>query len=430
MAWKTDTIGRKEIRMRGCLLAVVLVAVTIAPFSAAAQEAARVPAPFASKLRAEPADYRVKLSWHDSPDTAGSYLVYRASAAITAANLRSATLVGTVDSGVQYFVDTPPDGGWFYALLLKAPDGTLYSQLIPFRNVTSAPVSPAASAPEEALAARITGITAAVTSSGDAVQVSFANSNLSRDLLLFRGTTPLLEPEDLLRSVSVTQLDPGTTRYTLPALSGVDYWFAVIDAGLYKIGQAPLVKGANTMAEPVQVPMAAGRVSLAPPTLARRSLPLPSLQIGFGVQTGTPLPGGRDPGSPAEKKIAAETEKSIEALLHEVPHPPARQLRPQVLPSDATPMPGGELGRLAEIVTGPFLGGDVTGAQKQLLDFLSLPRKPEVAARARFYLGQTYYVEGRQRDALLEFLVAQDFYYQETRPWLEGCLDALVKADQ
>ena len=40
--------------------------------------------------------------------------------------------------------------------------------------------------------------------------------------------------------VSATQLDPGTTRYLMPALPVLDYWFAVLDAGLYKIGQAPL----------------------------------------------------------------------------------------------------------------------------------------------------------------------------------------------
>jgi hypothetical protein len=435
---KTDTIAGEEIRMRDSrvragtgVLCIAVLAFAFAPLQVSGQQGPRVMAPFASRLKVEPLDYQVKLTWRDAPDTTGSYLVYRASKEITAASLGTALLVATVASGVQFCVDTPPDGsGWYYAVLLRTDDGTLFTQLIPFRNVTSAPISATSLAPEEALAARISGLTAAVTPAGDSVQISFQSSNPGRDLMLFRGTSPLLQPEDLLRSVSVTQLDPGTTRYTVPALSGVDYWFAVLDAGLFKIGQTPLEKGVNTSAEPVQVPMGSGRVSLAPPTTGRRALPLPSLQINFGVQSGLPLAGAKAPGSPKVMPVSAATETSLAILRRQVPRPEARQLRPQVLVSDTTPMPAGELQRLREIVTGPFLGGDLTGAQKMLLDFLSLPRKPEISARARFYLGQTYFIEGRRREALLEFLLAQDVYYQETQPWLEASLDALVKADR
>jgi hypothetical protein len=439
MRRKTDTIGRKEIRMRvdrvragaGAFFLAIVLAFAYPALPVSGQEAERVFAPFASRLRADPLDYQVKLSWHDAPDTTGTYLVYRSQREITSASLGSALLVGKVDAGVQYFLDTPPEGGsWYYAVLLQTPGGTLFPQLIQYRNMTSAPVTPARQAPEEDLAARVSGLSAVVTPSADSVQVSFRSSNPGRDLLLFRGTVPLLAPEDLLRSVSVTQLDPGTTRYVLPALSGVDYWFAVLDAGLYKIGQAPLEKGVNTSAQPVQVPMASGRISLAPPSLVRRALPLPSLQITHGVQSGLPLAGSKAYDSPVETPISAATEKSIAVLRREVPRAAERQLRPQVLASDTTPVPGGQLQRLREIVTGPFLGGDMTGAQKMLLDYLSLPRSREIAARARFYLGQTYFIEGRRRDALLEFLLAQDAFYQETRPWLDASLDALAKADR
>ncbi|MGA2480303.1 MAG: hypothetical protein ABSG63_16260, partial [Spirochaetia bacterium] len=330
MPGKTDTIGRKEIRMRDSrvragagVLCLAVLAFAFAPLQVSGQQALQEPrtlAPFASRLRAESLDYQVKLTWRDAPDTAGSYLVYRSPKEITAENLGSALLLGTVAGGAQFYVDTPPDGsGWFYAVLLRTDEGTLYTQLIQFRNVTSTPVSPSSVAPEEALAARVSGLTAVVTPTGDSVQVSFRASNPGRDLLLFRGTSPLLQPEDLLRSVSVTQLDQGTTRYLVPALSGVDYWFAVLDAGLFKIGQAPLEKGVNTSAEPVQVPMASGRISLAPPTLVRRTLPLPSLQINFGVQSGLPLVAGKASDSPKEMPVSSATESSVAILRHQVP---------------------------------------------------------------------------------------------------------------
>ena len=138
----------------------------------------RTLAPFASRLRAESLDYQVKLTWRDAPDTAGQLPRlplpegdYRGKPWLGApaghGGWRRAVLRGH-----------PPDGsGWFYAVLLRSDEGTSYTQLIPFRNVTSTPVSPASVAPEEALAARVSGLTAVVTPTGDSVQVSFRASN-------------------------------------------------------------------------------------------------------------------------------------------------------------------------------------------------------------------------------------------------------------
>ena len=414
--------SRGAVRFLAAAIALVL-----SPMLAAAEQEPL--APFASRLRAEPVGYQIKLTWRDSPDVTGSYLVYRAVEEITPENLTKALLVGKEDSGVEFHVDTPPDQqGYFFAVLAQDRAGKLYTLLIPYRNKTSAAVSAQSPAPEENLASRITGLTAAVTSAGDSVEVAWSSSSRGRDLLLFRGTVPLLTPEDLLRSVSVTQLDPGTTRYILPALSGVDYWFAVLDAGLYKLGQTPLAKGVNATVAPVQVPVGAGRVSLAPPTAPRRALPLPSLQVTFGVQSGVPLANTDE--YPPQREISAAAEKSLALLLSEVPPTPPRQMKPQVLALDATPLPGGELARLQDIVTGPFLGGDMKGAQNMFLDFLRLPRAAEIEAHARFYLGQTYYIEGRQRDALLQFLMAQDHYYQETKSWKDACFELLIRADR
>ena len=417
-----------RIRWRGAVrFLAAAMALVLSPMLAGAQQGPLTP--FASRLRAEPVGHQIKLTWRDSPDVTGTYQVYRAAEEITPQNLDKALLVGKADSGVEFYVDTPQDQrGYFFAVLAQDKAGKLYTLLIPYRNKTSAAVAAQSPAPEENLASRITGITAAVSSAGDAVEVAFSSSSRGRDLLLFRGTVPLLEPEDLLRSVSVTQLDPGTTRCVLPALSGVDYWFAVLDAGLYKIGQAPLEKGANATAAPVQVPVGAGRVSLAPPPAPRRALPLPSLQVTFGVQSGVPLANTEE--HPPEREISGAAAKSLALLLSEVPPTPPRQMKPQVLAADTTPMPGGELARLRDIVTGPFLGGDVKGAQKMFLDFLRLPRTAEIEAHARFYLGQTYYIEGRQRDALLQFLLAQEHYYQETKPWEDACFELLIRADR
>ncbi len=439
---QTDNNGDREMRMRASRLkiagraSVLSLLVLAAGVPAAAQQAAAPPASpetstvFVSRLKAEPIDYQVKLTWADSPDIKGTCVVYRSAEEITSQSLRRADVIGTVATGTGYFVDTPPDrSGWFYAVLIRDTASNLYSVLVPFRNKTSAPVSPQTSAPEERLAAQVTGIKAAPTGKGDIIQVSFSVSNRTRDLLLFWGPTAFTKPEDLLKATRTMPLDPGTTSYVVPVLPGVDYWFAVLDSGMFKIGQSPLVKGGNTTAYPIQLQVTASHGLPAVTPTSRRGIPLPSLAIDRGVQTGLALPGTDVPGLPTPRPLSDSARKAMAFLNAEAAASGSKVPRAQVLPSDTTPTPGGELGRLQEIVQGPFLGGDMTLAQQKLLDFLNLPRKPELNARARFYLGQVYYFQGDPRDALMEFLAARDFYYQQCEAWLDACFVKLEKTD-
>jgi hypothetical protein len=439
---KSHNNGEKEMQMRESRLTtagratVLSLLVLTAGIPAAAQQAAAPPASpetstvFVSRLKAEPIDFQVKLTWVDSPDLKGDCIVYRSSEEISSQSLGRADVIGSVKTGTGYFVDTPPDrSGWFYAVLIRDSAGNLYPLLVPFRNKTSAPVSPQTSAPEEQLAAQVTGIKAAPTGKGDIIQVSFSVSNRTRDLLLFWGPSAFVKPEDLLKATRTMPLDPGTTSYVLAVLPGVDYWFAVLDSGMFKIGQSPLVKGGNTTAYPIQLQVTASHGLPAVPPASRRGIPLPSLAIDRGVQTGLALAGTDVPGLPTPHPVSDPTRKALAALMPNRTGSDPKPPQPEVLPSDATPTPGGELARLQEIVQGPFLGGDMALARQKLLDYLSLPRKPEINARSRFYLGQVYYFQGNPRDALMEFLAARDFYYQQCESWLEACFVKLEKTD-
>ena len=427
--------GNHDGKTGSMRLPIVMAALLLVPMLAAGQQSSTGPAepasfaPFATRLKAQAVDYRVKLTWKDSPDLKGSYVVYRSTEEITSQNFSKAFLVAKVDAGVEFFIDTPPDQkGYFYAVIVQDAAGTLYPVLIPYRNKTSIPAAGETAAPEEELAARISALKATVSPAGDGINVTFMSSNPTRDLLLFWGTAPLSTTEDLLSSTSTAQLDPGTSRYFLPVFPGVDYWFAVLDAGLFKIGKTVLVNGVNTTSAPVQVPVAAGKIAAALPP-AKRPMPLPSLALTLGVQSGRQLPGPVLPELPDETLVSAATERSISLLLKDIPPVGIERTR-QVLPSDATPMPGGELARLQTIVTGPFSSGDMAGASKSLLDFLRLPRSAPVEARARYYLGQAYYLQGRARDALMEFLSSEDYFYPETQPWLDACFEKLKLADK
>ncbi|HET6487475.1 MAG TPA: hypothetical protein VFH83_13695 [Spirochaetia bacterium] len=400
----------------------------LAPALCFAQAAAQPLAPFVSRLHAEVVDYQVKLTWKDAPDVKGTYLVYRGSQPLGADTLAKAQLLGEVASGVELYVDAPPDlSPYYYGVLLKDTAGKVYQLFIQFRNITSAPTAVLATAPESALAATITAIKA--VPAADGISVTFQSTSATRDLILFRSTSPMNTLDDILGSTAALQLDPGTTRYLCPALPGVDYWFAVMDAGTYKLGKAPLVPGANSTVTPAQLPLPVG-LGTASTFLSQRALPLPTLVVPFDVRTGQAVSVSDVPLVPAPRRISSATEKSIGLLLQRVTPPPAAPLKPQLLVSDATPSPDGELAMLQGIVKGALMGGDTMAAEKGLLDFLSLHRAPEREARARFYLGQTYYFEDRPRDALLEFLLCEDTFYQEVQRWEDACFERLETQDR
>jgi hypothetical protein len=129
---------------RAAVLSLLMLAAGV---PAAGQQAAASPASpetstvFVSRLKAEPIDYQVKLTWSDSPDLKGDCVVYRSLEEISSQSLARADIIGSVKTGTGYFVDTPPNrSGWFYAVLIRDSAGNLYPLLVPFRNKTTAPV--------------------------------------------------------------------------------------------------------------------------------------------------------------------------------------------------------------------------------------------------------------------------------------------------
>lgn len=258
--------------------------------------------------------------------------------------------------------------------------------------------------------------------------ITFQSSNADRDLLLFASNAPLASSIDLLKSTATVPLDPGTTRYLLAALPDTSYWFAVLDANLYKVGQVPLVQGLNATANPVRVPPRnAGPTAEA--VAARRAQPLPSLDPAFGVQSGVDLGDSDAPVLPAVKQVSAVTSKAITWLLNAAGQETPAPQSPALLEGD-TAAGSGETGQLLAIVHGPFRQNDMITVEKQLLDFLSLPHASQLEAHARFYLGQSYFFEGKTREALLEFLQAEDTYYLPVQAWINASLDRLEAQDR
>jgi TolA-binding protein len=454
-----------------------------------AQEAhLKVSAPFVSRLKAQARQGSILLSWRESPDLKGPRLIYRSTAEITEANFSSARLVARLDPAVNAYEDHPPDGKpYFYAVLLEDAKGKLYKLFIPFRNKTSAAVRTAGVASEQALAARITSLSAAV--SDDAVRLRFQASRADRELLLFRSTGPMRKPDDLLNAAPPVGLNAGATAYVDYPIPGLDYYYAVVDAGLFKAGQVKLEEGQNATTTPVQVPLGAGRVALpplksvvpavqaqpepakrapaaAPPAAPRTAAappaaaptgalppaaaaeapawpaaeaqpeafpdreavtPLPLLALDLDLASGSQLPTASAFASPrfSSGPLSPQTQKAVAAVLSDAPPPARPRLKAAAFPEDLAARGDSEAYGLQSILVKHLLPGDNAAAEAQLLDFLSVRHSEEAGARAHFYLGQAYYLQGKYQQACLELLLAQDRFYVAAQPWIDASLLAL-----
>ena len=411
--------------------------------------------PFVSRLRATAGESSVQLSWRAVQGFAGSYRIYRHTKEIDGTSFPAAVQIGTVGAGVSAYEDFPPaPGAYYYAVLMD--DGKLSLLFVPFRNKTSAPVQVAGTAPEREKATSITGLAAEVV--GDAVRLSFQSSRAGRDLLLFRSLQPMRSGADL--SSSPFSLKAGSNRYDDYPIPGLDYYYALVDAGLFKLGQAEIAAGQNSTLQPARVPLDAGRVGLPPAAVEEISSPeaAPARRPGTAqaeVPARVPAPSARQPASapaseqiamaalrpaplpyldldsarglpspllPAAQPLGPVARHAVDAVLREAPPLAAPRLRAAVLPEDQGTGAGPEGAGLGVLVAEQLLTGNLVEAEKRLQAFLAVPRTETVAARARLYLGQVYYLQGKPERAVLELLLARPLYYAAVQPWLENCL--------
>jgi hypothetical protein len=447
----------------GLLLEAALAAAADAPSAAAP--------PFVSRLKAQAGPSAVTLSWRNPKEGDGPKRLYRYTEEIGESNIGSATVVARLPAGQDSYQDSPPrTRSYYYALLMEGPDGSPYPLLIPFRNKTSAAVGLASLADEEELAAHISGIRA--TAAGDSITVQFQSSRSDRELLLFRSELPLAEAADLLQAFSPAVLPAGSTRYLDYPLPGEECYYAVVDAGLFKIGKSQVTAGQNATLHPVHVavsgttaaPRAAAAPAGVPPAAAglpphaeARSSPSLAAPAAAGAPAPTaPAPAGAPPSSiplpyllipPAEgaspegiydlllpeaqAELSPATRAALYRLLAEAPPPAPPRNQLELLPEEQGPEPGGETAvgggaageafLLRQIVRDELARGRYAEAEQRLWDYLGIRRSPALEARAHFYLGQTRYLQGHYQDALLEFLLARDQLYSRVEPWLSSC---------
>ena len=411
-----------KIKRISCI--ALTMAFIVLPLSA---QTAQVFAPFVSELQGEVRNGLIRLSWLDSPDIRGPVYIYRSSQPFDGSGSlqENGTRPAEIPYGIQSHVDEIETGGtiYFFAVASDA-SGRTYEIPIPSTNTIrvqlseTGPVTPSAPiGAERTTPEKIPGVPAGISAleaaaQADRVIITFNEGNV-RDIALYRSIRPINQTQDLLGAVILqTKISSPFTDFPVP---GIPYYYAAIAENDLIHGTVEIIPGRNSTKAPVEVSAVRGD-----PERDLRAIPLPQMStqaVAPGMNTYSETP-------PAE--LSPMAAMALGNIPVKADDPPLK--RPRVFARDLeTPSSVGEDYILSSLITGSFSAKDWETAKEELSNFLALPRSPETRARARFYLGQSYYFLRQPREGLFEFLSIQNRFPAEAAEWIQASLDMLKR---
>ncbi|MDR0389242.1 MAG: hypothetical protein LBH73_04170, partial [Spirochaetaceae bacterium] len=323
--------------------------------------------------------------------------------------------------GSGSYIDEPEGAGpCYYFVAASDGRGTIYDILIPLNNTISVSIQdglPGGGAPwPGAQDTFIQDETAFVETElrSDSVIIRFSIEGEGKTPVLYRSVHPIRNTQDLLSAVIVqTGVRSPFTDYPV---RDIDYYYAVILEENLAQGRVSIVPGRNATAQAVRLSAGAGDKE------GLRSMPLPLVSTGNAV----PRSQGLMETSPS-RALSAEAEQALSALLGKAGPVPV-QKRPRAFSRDLEENTSGAEYTLGVIVRDVFSKEQWEQARDELIQFLSLPRSPDLEYRAHFYLGQAWYFLNKYQEALFEFLLVRPYEDAEASEWIEAVL-ARISAD-
>ena len=374
-------------------------------------------APFVTRIATDVAGQDVTITWKDTGDVREAvFEIYRSPEPFTDQNLTRATLVSTVRSGVEMYVDRPETAGaWYYGIFAVKGD-TAYRVVLPYRNVTSVPAVVDAAILAGLQATELSALSARADESG--ITLSWFSSRNKRPVELYRSLLPIRTAVDLNNARLVVETSGEQPVYRDDPAPGVPYFYAVVDRDLRRTEGEGLIGEANRLHRPVQVPLTnlPGPIFYRP--VADRRAPLPLLTLDREIESGRML---RDPAKalPDRQELSPESARALSALLADMPDRSIRpKVRPVILSVDRAGAGDAADQGLQDILNGSFSRGEWAAAERELLAYLGRAGNDRLRSRIHYYRGQCFYFMGERETAFLEFLLARDVYFEESNRWL------------
>ncbi|MDC7124169.1 MAG: hypothetical protein PQJ46_01285 [Spirochaetales bacterium] len=373
--------------------------------------------PFVSKIKVEANRSSIDITWKDTEAVSGKCIVYRNTAPISDDNFYQSHQIATVEQGVEFYEDFPPniDTKYYYCILMLDDDSTLHKLFVPFRNIITEGVSITEKLQINEPAV-ITSIKA--TAGVDSVNITFLCDKPSAKVLVYRDTKPIAASNGILSANKIASISGDSKSYTDYPIPGIQYYYALIDAEEAKKSHFIFLPGKNVTENPVELSVVtSGRIGLPVITVSRKR-PLPYLATSTEYQSGKQLAPSVLDTMPDYHDVSLKTKSDIDYLLVHINIPSQKEPEPFILKHDRNPSPGSEKELLFDILEKYFLTKDFSTTKDKLIEFQRIRRSPEIEASIHFYLGQTYYFLNDYDSSFTEFIFAEDYFYQESVDWL------------
>lgn len=369
---------------------------------------------FVSRLSARPDGTTIRLTWQDSSEDVEHYLIYRHTEQIDADNFEDASYLGEVESGLMLFVDYPPnDSSFFYTVVVPDSEGEPLAVFVPFRNKTTT----GAAVLERSLPVTIASITASV--SDEEIILHYTTSSTRREISVYRGTEPILAAEDLLSAILIDTITSSRTEYRDSPVHGLQYFYALFDTELLRVGKQRILIGQNVLDSAVSIPLTE---NVAPQT---RSRPLPFLVLSSKIDSGEALGGVRQSLDVPTIALSEKATAAVESLVGDRREERMLMESSVLLTDDLNASDSGAQSELAALIQEHFDSSEWTMARNKLEQFLLTRRSDDVSSCARFYVAQTFYFERRYQEAFVQLLYAAERYYGAALPWMDNILELL-----
>lgn len=366
-------------------------------------------APFPSRINVETIGPNVVITWKDSVDVEeGNYEIYRAESPLTADNLYLAEKIGESASDVGVYEDQPPMDTDFYYAVFARDSEQVYKICIPYRNVTTSPVSVQKSDIEETKSTVISELETEVID--DEVYITFQSSDTERNVLIFRSNSPILTYESLTSSVLVGEI-AGELKLTDKPLAGLEYYYAAIDGDLYRSGNQKLLYLGNYTISPV--PIRFSHEINEDNRFVKSAMPLPLLKITEDLKSGEKLEERKE-----QETDQTISDKSLELVrkLYNKSEPAYRSLSKITLAYNKNINP---------IVTSYFAASQWEICVSELEKYTTDHYDDETNTQSHFYRGQAYFFSRQYNEALLEFIMVENELYVETKDFLDAIYEVL-----
>jgi len=374
-------------------------------------------APHVTGIQVETRDNLKRITWVDSPDARGHVYLFRSVRPFVGsipANIRPVV----IRYGQQYYIDDIDDmGDVHYFIAASDSLGRRFDLILPHINSTSVDVvqaeEPAVqTAAEPAVREPARGISnLRAVQDGERIIISYDTSGPRKNAILYRSTQSVRQPQDLLNAVIVQSgIASPFIDYPLPFVS---FYYAVIYEDEISSGNVGIRPGDNATVTPVEI------TSQQRAERSIRPIPLPILTLRNAMPEGFYSP------IPDTVPLGAETVNALRDSRMPSKVPIVLK-SPRVFAVDLEAPTGGEESALFQIVMEHFINFEWENARIRIQHYLSLPRSREIEARARFYLGQTYYYTEKYREALMEFMSFKAHHPVEANNWIEAVLTAMV----